>query len=67
MKEIAIGRADVLVRCRAGAAAQNHLPAHELTIIFTDRAVRDFKAGIGREGAGSPFPDIAEIVSLVCV
>ena len=44
----------------AAAAAQHELPAHELAIIFADRALGGPEAGIGAIGAAGPFPDIAE-------
>src|SRR3546814_10052175 len=44
----------------AAAAAQDELAAHELAIIFADRAGRSAEAGIGAIGAAGPFPDAAE-------
>src|SRR5688500_18778209 len=47
-------------RRRAAAAAQHELAAHELAIIFADRALLRPEAGIGKEGAHRPLPDVAE-------
>ena len=44
----------------AAAAAQHHLRAHELAVIFADRALGGPEAGIGKKGAPGPFPDVAE-------
>src|SRR3546814_21146821 len=47
-------------RSRDAAAAQHELAAHELAIIFADRAGRGAEAGIGTIGAAGPFPHAAE-------
>src|SRR3546814_8531370 len=60
LKEIAIAREDVPARWRARAALENELPAHELAVIFADRAFGRAEAGIGAIGAAGPFPDVAE-------
>ncbi len=46
-------------RCRAGAAAQHHLAAHEFAVVFAHGAGRRVKAGVGQVGAGRPFPHAA--------
>src|SRR3546814_5904150 len=48
------------LRCRARAALEHELPAHELAVIFADRAFGRAEAGIGAIGAAGPFPDVAE-------
>src|SRR5258705_4413358 len=40
--------------------AQDHLPAHELAVIFADGAFGGCEARIRSEGARRPFPDVAE-------
>ena len=44
----------------AARALQDELPAHELAIIFADRALGGREAGVGSKGALRPFPDVAE-------
>src|SRR3569833_3621979 len=41
-------------------AAQHHLVAHELAVVFADRAGGGAITGIGRVGATRPLPCIAE-------
>src|SRR3546814_3542199 len=60
VEEIAIGGTQMPARGGAAAAAQDELPAHELAIIFADRARRGAEAGIGAIGAAGPFPHAAE-------
>src|SRR3546814_6769741 len=45
VEEIAIGGTQMPARGGAAAAAQDELPAHELAIIFADRARRGAEAG----------------------
>ena len=60
LKAIAVGRPDVTARGGAGTAAQNVLIAHELAVVFAQRAWGCAIAGIWRIGAARPFPDIAK-------
>src|SRR5208337_3473054 len=57
-KEIAVAGADVRRRRATGTAAQDHLPAHKLAIIFTQRAVEGLESRIAEVGAASPHPTI---------
>src|SRR5689334_440969 len=59
-EEVAIGGAAVPARGRAARSLQHELPAHKLAVIFADCACRRSEAGVGSEGALSPFPYIAE-------
>ena len=60
IEKIPIACAHVATRGCAGAAAQHHLIDHELAVVFADRAIGCTITRIGRIGARSPFPDIAE-------
>src|SRR3546814_5227326 len=60
VEEIAVGGTQMPARGGAAAAAQDELAAHELAIIFADRARRGAEAGIGAIGAAGPFPHAAE-------
>ena len=42
------------------AAAEDHLVAHELAVVFAQRTRGGAIAGIGRVRAGGPLPDVAE-------
>ena len=46
-------------RRRARAAAQHVLVAHELAVVFADRAGARAKAGVRRVARRRPFPDVA--------
>src|SRR5689334_21508366 len=59
-KKVAAGGAAMPSRSGAARAPQYVLPAHELAIIFADRALRRCEAGVGGEGALRPFPDVAK-------
>src|SRR3546814_11106092 len=59
VEEIAVGGTQMPARGGAAAAAQDELAAHELAIIFADRARRGAEAGIGAIGAAGPFPHAA--------
>src|SRR5689334_2898328 len=59
-EEVAVGGTDVGLGCGAGAAAQDHLVAHELGVVLAQGALEWAEAGIGRVGAAGPLPDIAE-------
>src|SRR5690349_12147448 len=58
-EEVAVRRADVPLRRRAGAAAQHHLPGHELAIVFAERARQRHEPPVGQIGAGRPLPHVA--------
>src|SRR5207302_5671889 len=58
-EEVAVGRPDVRLRGGAGAAAQDHLAAHELPVILAQGTFQGTKARIGRIGAAGPFPHAA--------
>src|SRR4051794_30502806 len=60
LEKIAVGPANVVERSRARAAAQHHLVAHELAIVFPKSARRRAVPGIRRVGAAGPFPNIAK-------
>lgn len=47
-------------RGRATAAAQHHLPDHELAVVLADRAGQRPEAGIGVVGKAGPLPDLAD-------
>src|SRR5690348_7926912 len=59
-EEVAVARAQVRLRTRAAAAAQHALAAHELAVVFAERAGPRPIAGIRQVRAARPFPDIAE-------
>src|SRR5687767_6901248 len=60
VEEMAVARAQVAARGGAAPAPQNELVAHELAVIFADRAWCGPIAGIRRVGAHRPFPQVAE-------
>src|SRR5215204_4476582 len=59
-EEVAVGGAAVPARGGAAGSLEHHLPAHELAIIFADRALGGLESGVGEEGAHRPLPDVAE-------
>src|SRR5207253_6912812 len=59
-EEIAIARADVGGRRRAGSAAQDVLIRHELAVVFADRPRRRTIAGIRVVRTARPFPYVAK-------
>src|SRR5690606_40479041 len=60
VKGVAVAGAQMAARRRAAAPAQDELPAHELSIIFADRAGGCTETRIGSIGAAGPFPHAAE-------
>src|SRR6185503_4204674 len=58
-EEIPVGRADVALWRRRRTAAQNHLTAHELAVVFGRDALERTEAGIGIIGRARPLPGIA--------
>src|SRR4051812_31126925 len=59
-KEVPVGQAGVRARSGAGSAAQDHLVAHELSVVFAERALVGLVTGIRKIGGGGPLPGIAE-------
>src|SRR5690242_9050335 len=59
-KEVAVGSTAVPTRRGAAGALQHALPAHELAIIFADRALCGREAWVREVRACRPFPHIAE-------
>src|SRR5690348_2621389 len=59
-EEVAIGRADMIARRDARPTTQDHLPYHELAVVFRDRAFQGAVTGIGIVGRACPFPGVAE-------
>src|SRR3954469_12620663 len=59
-EEIAIRRANVRSGRSAGTSAQHHLVTHEFSVVLAERACERRESGIGRIGARSPFPHVAE-------
>src|SRR6266496_994033 len=57
MKEIPVGRAYVILRCRVRAAPKDFLADEPLIVVFVELG---FESGIGNVVRGSPFPDIAD-------
>src|SRR5580698_2913811 len=62
-EKIAVAGADVSGGSDAGAAAQDHLAAHEFAVVFAERAAQGLEAGIGEIGAGGPLPAIAPVLA----
>src|SRR3546814_20347327 len=60
VEEIAVGGTQMPARGGAAAAAQDELAAHELAIIFAERARRGAEAGIGALGDAGTFPPAAD-------
>src|SRR6266567_5418507 len=58
-KEVAVGGPHMSKGGSAGAAAQDVLVAHELSIVFSDRPRPRLEVRIGRIGALGPFPHVA--------
>src|SRR2546423_7881257 len=59
-EEVAIRRAYVPARRRARAAAQDELVAHELAVVFAERAREGHEARIRPVRARRPLPRVAE-------
>src|SRR5207253_8331003 len=59
-EEVAIRGPAMAARRRAARALQHELPAHELAVIFADRALGRSEAGVGREAGLRPLPHVAE-------
>src|SRR5579864_2095311 len=59
-KKIAVGGANVRARRGARSATQDHLSAHELSVVFTQRAGTRLIAGISEISARGPLPDVAK-------
>src|SRR5215469_8367740 len=62
-KEIPIGCPEMPGRGNGSAAAQHHLVAHELAVVFADGTPRSAKARIRDIRTSRPFPNIAEHLS----
>src|SRR5690606_39176809 len=58
-EEVAVGGADVAGRGRAAAAAQDQLSAHELAVVFAERARQRAEARVRTVGARGPLPAVA--------
>src|SRR5688500_6169843 len=59
-EEAAVAGARMAAWSRAAGALQQHLAAHELAIIFANRALLGLEAGVGKESRAGPLPHIAE-------
>src|SRR5690606_10522738 len=59
MKEIAVRRPRVPARGDRAAASQHPLPAHELAVVFAERARRRLVAGVRLVSAARPLPNVA--------
>src|SRR4051812_35365175 len=59
-EKIAVRGANVGARRSARSATQDHLSAHELSVVFTQRARSRLIAGVGKIGACSPLPYVAK-------
>ena len=60
VEKVAVTGAQMIGAAGAGAAAQYHLVAHELAVVFAHGPMGRLEARVGQVGAGGPFPDIAE-------
>src|SRR5690606_21053853 len=60
LEKVAISGADMALRGGTTAAAQDHLPGHELAVVLAQAAFERAEAGVGAVGAGCPFPNITE-------
>src|SRR3546814_8029836 len=60
LEEVAVAGPRMAPGRGARPTLQHELAAHELAIIFADRAFYRSEAGIGQIGGAGPFPDIAE-------
>src|ERR1039458_9557123 len=56
IEEIAVAGADMIGGGHAGAAAQDHLAAHELAVVFAERARGWAETRIGLIGRGGVLP-----------
>src|SRR3546814_3251166 len=63
IEEVAVAGPRMAPGRGARPTLQHELAAHELAIIFADRAFYRSEAGIGQIGGAGPFPDIAEQVA----
>src|SRR3546814_19635203 len=63
IEEVAVAGPRMAPGRGARPTLQHELAAHELAIIFADRAFYRSEAGIGQIGGAGPFPDIAEHVA----
>src|SRR5215472_4636842 len=59
-EKIAIRGANMRTWRGAGAAAQDHLSAHEFSVVLTQSARHRLVSRIRKIGAGGPLPDVAE-------
>src|SRR5690606_31370889 len=59
IEEAAVSRADVLEPGRAGAAADDHLVAHELAVVLAEGAGERPETGVGAVRRRGPFPYVA--------
>src|SRR5690349_13345147 len=59
-KKVPITRANMSFWSRARPTAQHHLPAHEFSVIFTERALQRLKSRISKVRARRPLPTITE-------
>src|SRR5262249_2195432 len=59
-EEVAVTGAEVRTGRGTRAPAQDHLPAHEFSVVLAQRSRRGLKARIRKIGAGRPLPYIAE-------
>src|SRR5262249_49652936 len=57
--EVAVGVPGVRPRCRTGSAPQDHLVAHELAVVLTQRSARRCVAGIADIGTRRPLPYVS--------
>src|SRR4029453_7371982 len=60
LEEIGVSGANMTPRGGAGTATQNVLVAHELAVVFAERARRGAITGVRRVGAPRPFPNVAK-------
>ena len=47
-------------RRHTGAPSQHQLVCHEFAVVLTQRTVKLLEPGVGRVGAGRPFPYVTE-------
>src|ERR1700678_220543 len=62
-KEVAVGGSNMRLRGSARTAAQDHLIAHKLAVVFTDCARGRLESRISNVRARSPLPYIAKHLS----
>src|SRR5260370_3858214 len=60
LEKVAIGAANMTAGSGAGAAAQDVLVAHELTVVSAECARRSAITGVGGISGPRPFPDVAK-------